>query len=47
MCFYPMDLATLEPDIRMPYSFDDYVSLRDPVLERTLETSSTRRQVPQ
>ncbi|GAA0722801.1 hypothetical protein [Dokdonella soli] len=37
MTFYPMQVATLEPDIRVAYSFDDYVNLRDPVLDRALE----------
>ena len=37
MYLYPMHVKTLDPDIRVPYSFADYVSLRDPALERTLQ----------
>jgi hypothetical protein len=36
MFFFPMRLTTLDPDNRVPYSFDDYVALRDPVLDRAL-----------
>jgi hypothetical protein len=37
MYLFPMHVQSLDPDIRLPYNFDDYVGLRDPVLERTLE----------
>jgi hypothetical protein len=37
MYLYPMHVQTLDPDIRLPYNFDDYVGLRDPVLERARE----------
>jgi hypothetical protein len=37
MYLYPMHVESLGPDIRLPYNFDDYVGLRDPVLERTRE----------
>ena len=37
MYFFPMHVTTLEPNIRVGYSFHDYVNLRDPVLERVLE----------
>jgi hypothetical protein len=36
MFFFPMRLATLEPDIPVRYTFDDYVALRDPMLDRAL-----------
>jgi hypothetical protein len=36
MFFFPMRLTTLNPDNRVPYTFDDYVALRDPVLNRAL-----------
>lgn len=39
--FFPMHVQTLEPDIRVAYSFDDYISLRDPMLERALELAHT------
>ena len=32
MYFFPMRVQSLDPDIRVPYTFDDYVSLRDPAL---------------
>jgi hypothetical protein len=34
--FFPMHVATLAPDIPVPYSFEDYVALRDPLLDRAL-----------
>ena len=34
--FFPMQVASLEPDLRVDYTFDDYLALRDPVLERVL-----------
>jgi hypothetical protein len=37
MYLYPMHVQTLDPDIRLPYNFDDYVGLRDPILERALD----------
>ncbi len=37
MYLFPMHVPSLDPDIRLPYTFDDYVGLRDPVLERALE----------
>ncbi|QBB72213.1 hypothetical protein ELE36_18595 [Pseudolysobacter antarcticus] len=37
MYFYPMHVATFDPDIHVGYSFDDYTNLRDPALERALE----------
>jgi hypothetical protein len=37
MYFYPMHVQSLDPDIRVPYNFDDYVGLRDPVFERARE----------
>jgi hypothetical protein len=40
MYFYPMQVPTLDPDIRDGYSFADYAALRDPVLERVLRAIS-------
>ena len=37
MYFYSMHVQSLAPDILVPYNFDDYVGLRDPVLERARE----------
>jgi hypothetical protein len=37
MYLYPMHVQALDPDILMPYNFDDYVGLRDPALERVHE----------
>jgi hypothetical protein len=37
MYFYPMHVQSFAPDILVPYNFDDYVGLRDPVLERARE----------
>jgi hypothetical protein len=37
MYFYPMHVQSFAPDIRVPYNFDDYADLRDPVLERARE----------
>jgi hypothetical protein len=36
MFFFPMHLATLAPDNRVRYTFDDYVALRDPLLDHAL-----------
>jgi len=38
--FIPTGVPDLNPDIRVPYTFDDYASLRDPLLERALELAS-------
>jgi hypothetical protein len=32
--FFPMQVTSIEPDVRVDYTFGDYVALRDPVLER-------------
>jgi hypothetical protein len=42
MYLYPMHVQSLDTDIRLPYNFDDYVSLRDPVLERTRKLARAR-----
>lgn len=34
--FFPTHLKTLDPDVIVPYSFDDYISLRDPALARVV-----------
>ena len=36
--FFPTHLKTLDPDVPVPYTFDDYISLRDPALERVIAT---------
>lgn len=36
MRFYPTRITSFEPDLRVDYTFDDYVKLRDPVLEAAL-----------
>lgn len=41
MYFYPMHVQSFAPDIRVPYNFDDYVGLRDPVLERARELAGS------
>jgi hypothetical protein len=43
MYFYPMHVATLDPDVRVGYTFDDYVNLRDPLLERALSAAQERK----
>jgi hypothetical protein len=40
MYFFPMHVQSFAPDIHVPYNFDDYVGLRDPVLERARELAS-------
>ena len=35
--FFPTGVANLDPDVRVPYTFDDYVHLRDPLLAKALE----------
>ncbi len=40
--FYPMHVASLEPDVPVAYSFDDYVKLRDPLLDRALELAQAK-----
>lgn len=40
---FPMHLATLAPDIHVPYTFADYVALRDPLLDYTLELATQRQ----
>lgn len=42
MYLYPMHVQSLGPDIRSPYNFDDYVSLRDPALERARELAQAK-----
>jgi hypothetical protein len=36
--FFPTHLETLKPDVLVPYTFDDYISLRDPALEHVITT---------
>ena len=40
MYFYPMHLKTVAPDVTIPYTFQDYVALRDPVLSYALQTTN-------
>ena len=37
MYFYPTHVTSFEPDVHVAYSFEDYVNLRDPALDRALE----------
>lgn len=39
---YPTRVASFEPDTRVNYGFDDYVALRDPVLEAALAQARER-----
>jgi hypothetical protein len=41
--FFPMHLATLAPDIEVPYTFGDYAALRDPLLDRALTLATQER----
>jgi hypothetical protein len=41
MYFFPTHLQTLEPDVPVPYTFDDYISLRDPALDRVIANGRT------
>jgi hypothetical protein len=43
--FFPMHVPTFEPDVHVAYSFDDYVSLRDPMLERALDVAHAAQAV--
>lgn len=36
MYFFPMHVTTLEPDVQVRYTYDDYINLRDPSLDRVL-----------
>jgi hypothetical protein len=40
--FYPMNVRSWDPDIRVPYNFDDYVGLRDPLLERARQLANVK-----
>ena len=42
--FFPMHVRSFEPDVRVPYAFNNYLSLRDPLLETALTLADTRRQ---
>jgi hypothetical protein len=37
--FIPMHVHSLDPDIRLPYTFDDYVGLNDLVSDRVRENA--------
>lgn len=34
--FFPMHVQSFEPDVPVPYTVDDYLSLRDPMVEKAL-----------
>jgi hypothetical protein len=36
MYFYPMHVTTLEPEVKVGYTYDDYVNLRDPSVDKVL-----------
>ncbi len=38
--FFPMHVESFEPDVPVSYTFDDYINLRDPMLEKALALSS-------
>ncbi len=35
--FFPMHVQSFDPDVRVPYTFDDYVNGRDPLLDKALQ----------
>ncbi len=37
---FPTHVTSFDADVRVPFTFDDYVHLRDPVLEKALELAS-------
>ena len=37
---FPMHVQSFDPDVHVPYTFDDYINLRDPMLEIALELAS-------
>jgi hypothetical protein len=46
MYLYPMHVKSFDPDISIPYNFDDYAGLRDPVLNRALQQATLDAQAP-
>jgi hypothetical protein len=46
MYFYPMHVKTLAPDVAIPYTFADYLALRDPVLDYALHEAQKITQTP-
>ena len=41
MYFFPMQVQSFEPDVPVPYTFDDYLTLRDPMLEKALALANS------
>lgn len=41
---YPTRVASFDPDLRVGYAFDDYVQLRDPVLDAALAAARERNE---
>ncbi len=41
MYFFPMHVESFEPDVKVPYTFHHYITLRDPMLEKALALAST------
>jgi hypothetical protein len=37
LLIYPVRVSNLDPDIRVSYTFDDYASLRDPLLQKAFD----------
>lgn len=37
MIFYPTHVHSVEPNVKVPYTFADYRALRDPVLDYVLQ----------
>lgn len=40
--FFPTHVTSFEPDVQVPYTFDDYVDSRDPLLEKVFALSETQ-----
>lgn len=43
--FFPMHVQSFEPDIHVPYMFDDYTRLRDPMLDKAGELANGLRKI--
>ena len=40
--FFPTHVQSFDPDVRVAYTFDDYVKRRDPQLDKALELAAAR-----
>ncbi|MBS0381060.1 MAG: hypothetical protein JSR56_01395 [Proteobacteria bacterium] len=43
MLFYPTHVQSFDPDVRVAYTFDDYLHGRDPLLDKALELAAKAR----